>query len=139
MTFSWRIAEQTDFHKVNKLLIDAGQCWDKEHLYRRVVLPLFLEQLIIFEDKDRICGFLTYALMNGVSACHQAVIGVFPADWRSGEQLWVVDFVALGGDGDKMLAKLKEDIRNAVKSPLRWFRVKRKAIKRVELIQGDMA
>ena len=67
--------------------------------------------------------------------CHQSTLGVLPADWRSGEQLWVVDLVAVGGDGNKMFAKLKEDVRDAVKAPVRYFRLKQQRIKRVGLIK----
>ena len=137
MSFDWRIATENDFYAINALLVAANQNWGTDGIRHRVIIPLFLEQLIIFENDGQPCGFVTYAMMDGQSACHQSTLGVLPADWRSGEQLWVVDLVAVGGDGDKMFSKLKEDVREAIKSPVRYFRLKRQQTKRVELTQGE--
>ena len=129
--YTWRIATSNDFHKVNALLVAAKQSWGVDSLRHRVIIPLFLEQLILFEKDGQACGFVTYALMDGQSACHQATVGILPADWRSGKQLWVIDLVALDGCGDKMLFSLLKDVSGAIEMPMRYFRLKTKQIRRM--------
>jgi hemolysin-activating ACP:hemolysin acyltransferase len=138
-SYSWRIATQEDFHKVYSLIVNSPDAphWNLEQVRRRVNIPLFLEQLIIFEKSNKACGFLTYALMDGQSACHQSTVGTLPADWRSGDQLWVVDFLAHGGDGAKMFSKLKEDLRDALQGPVRFFRLKHKRVRRASVINVE--
>jgi len=134
--FTWRIADQSDFHPLYSLIYNSDDRprWDLEQIKRRILIPLFLEQLIVFEDEhDRLSAFLTYALMDGQSACHQATLGVLPADWRSGKQLWVVDFLSPFGCARQMLHKLRRDCSGATEQPVRYFRLKTKNIKRISL------
>ena len=133
-TYSWRIASEDEFHKIYALIYqsESRDRWDVDHIRRRVIIPLFLEQLITFYDQsEKLRGFLTYALMDAESACHQASDGVLPMDWRSGRQLWIVDFVSPFGDGDKMIAQIRRDTSGAVSLPIRYFRLKHKQVRRI--------
>lgn len=135
-TYVWRIAQQNDFHRIYALIFNSEyrQKWGVDEIRRRVIIPLFLEQLIVFYtpyEDGKLCGFLTYALMDGDSACHQSSVGVLPFDWRSGKQLWVVDFMATNGDGRKMFATLRNDVKCAIAEPLRYFRAKYNKISRM--------
>lgn len=134
--FTWRIANQSDFHAIYALIYNSGNRphWDLEHIKRRVIVPLFFEQLIVFENAHKkLCAFLTYALMDGQSACHQSTLGVLPADWRSGKQLWIVDFLSPFGDAPKMILKLRGDVGDVIREPLRYFRLKYQQTRRTEI------
>ena len=135
MLFTWKIADQEELPKIKSLIFqsDDKANWNENEIKRRVIIPLFLEQLIVFYDKNgRLSGFLTYATMNGQSACHQAALGILPADWRSGDQLWVVDFFAPFGGAEQMICKLRQDFRGATDQPVRYFRLKTKQIRRAK-------
>lgn len=141
MSYKWRIASSDDFHSIYALIYNSKDCtrWDLEHIKRRVLIPLFLEQLIVFENAHKkLCAFLTYALMDGQSACHQSTIGILQSDWRSGKQLWIVDFFSPFGDATKMIMKLRSDVFEVVKEPLRYFRLKRKSVKRINF-DGELS
>ena len=134
--YSWRIAQQDDFHRIYSLIYNSDQkpMWGIDEIRRRVIIPLFLEQLIVFDDDhDRLSGFLTFAMMNEVSACHQSSIGVLPLDWRSGPQLWVVDMFCPFGDGSKMYRALKKDVEGAIAQPIRYFRLKAQSVKQMNI------
>lgn len=135
-TYSWRVAEQSDFHKIYALIFNSKNSpkWNVDEIRRRVIIPLFLEQLISFYDEeDNFRGFLTFALMGEFSGSHQSTVGILPYDWRSGNQLWLVDLFCPFGDGPKMLAKIKGDVEDAIDYPMRYFRLKHKQVRRISL------
>lgn len=134
--YSWRIAEQSDFYAVYSFLFNSKlrKNWDVDDVRRRVIIPLFLEQLIIFEDdQEKLCGFLTCAFMNSDSASHQNTIGVLPNDWRSGPDFWVVDFVAPNGSGQQMLRTVVRDLSGTVISKINYFRLKYQEVRSVTI------
>lgn len=136
MSYKWRIASQDDFHQIYSLIYnsEARPLWNLKEIKRRVIIPLILEQLIVFYDDNRkICGFLTFAFMNDQSAFHQASDGISAADWRSGHQLWLVDFLAAFGGVEEMFSKIRRDCRDAIDQPMRYVRFKRKRIERISL------
>lgn len=136
MSYQWRIANQDDFPSIYSLIYNSNDRvhWDLEHIKRRVIIPLFLEQLIVFENMHKkLCAFLTYAMMDGQSACHQSTIGVLPADWRSGAQLWIVDFFSPFGDAPKMISKLRNDVGETIKEPMRYFRLRYNQTRRISI------
>ena len=140
-SYTWRIAQQNDFHKIYSLIFNSDQrpLWGINEIRRRIIIPLFLEQLIVFEADDShetLSGFLTFALMNGASACHQSTIGVLPQDWRSGPQVWVVDLFCPNGDGVKMINGIRRDVAAAISEPLHFFRLKERRVRRMSMSVG---
>ena len=142
-SYSWRIARQDDFYRIYSLIYNSDKkpMWGIDEIRRRVIIPLFLEQFIVFHhehgDEERLSGFLTFALMNGESACHQSTIGVLPQDWRSGPQVWVVDLFCPFGEGTKMITAIRKDVASAISEPLHYFRVKRSCVRKMSMNGGS--
>jgi hemolysin-activating ACP:hemolysin acyltransferase len=131
-SYRWRIASESDFIPIYNLIYASPHRakWDMAEIRRRVLRPLFLEQIIVFLRGADICGFLTFAFMDRKSGAHQATGGIEDGDWRSGNNPWIVDFFC-DRDGLRILARLRADFRNAIKTPIRYWRVKHKQIRRM--------
>lgn len=136
MKYSWCVEKEDAFNALYALIYnsDLRSKWSAVDIRRRIVIPLFLGQLLSFYDADdRLVGFLTYAFMNDFCAAHQGSVGVLPADWRSGPDFWVIDLVAPNGDGDVMLRTVVRDFKEADIGAVHYFRMKYQEKREVEL------
>jgi hemolysin-activating ACP:hemolysin acyltransferase len=132
--YTWKIASEDDFPAIYKLIINSREKWDTHAITRRVVTPIFLGQLIAaYNETGELRGFITFAFMNEQSAYHQASVGINASDWRSGAHLWLVDLFCPFGDGQKILATIRKDVADAIPQTVRYFRLKHKSIKRINL------
>lgn len=132
----WRVGQQDDFYELFALVYSAKDNlkWSTDDIRRRLIIPLFLDQLIVFFDDDEVVlGFLTVAFMNDFSAAHMPNIGILPNDWRSGEQCWVVDLVAPHGDGNRMLFRITTDLKGTAWENVKYFRGKYKQLREVTI------
>lgn len=126
---NWQFASPEEFLPLCELFKSAklgDSCID---IRRRITIPLFLRQLITFYEDSKLCGFITFAFLNDEAETHMPTTGIYPTDWRSGKNFWVIDFaVNKGFDGYAMLrAVTKElDIKKA-----KYFRRKFKNIREV--------
>ena len=133
-TYHWQIAQDGDFHAIYALLYNSPlrQSWGIDDVRRRMIIPLYLGQLVIFYDQDKnLCGFLTLGFLNDIAEEHQGTIGIQSYDWRSGKQLWVVDFVATDGGGMKMLRTITRDLDTKQYGEVKYFRLKHKQLRSV--------
>ena len=77
-----------------------------------VMTPVLLRQFRVFYAPDRpigvaLWGFVTGEVEERLKSGHARLA---PADWKSGETLWLVDIVAPFGGHDAMLKDLKEKV-----------------------------
>lgn len=136
MKYSWCVEKEDAFHALYALIFnsDLKSKWSAIDIRRRIVIPLFLGQLLAFYDEEeKLRGFLTYAFMDNFCAAHQSSVGILPADWRSGQDFWVVDLVAPNGEGDLMLRTVVRDFREADIGAVHYFRIKYKEKREVHL------
>ena len=136
MSYTWKIASKDEFPSIYELLCKCGLWleWGIEGVKRRVTDPLNINHLISFYDNaGKLCGFLTLAHMNEEAESHQATVGVLPQDWRSGKNLWVVDFVAPYGGCYQMLSVVMRGVNPTVSKTARYFRKKTNQIRQVEI------
>lgn len=132
--YTWKIAQPDEFAAIYNLLYNSElkSKWGADDVRRRVIAPLHLGQLITFQNqKGDLSGFLTCAFMDKKSADHQATIGVSAQDWRSGNDFWVVDFVATDGGGRQMLETVMRDLDRNIIKRVRYFRLKHKQLRQV--------
>lgn len=135
-TYTWSVEKEDAFHALYALIYnsDLRSKWGADDIRRRIIIPLFLGQLLSFYDADeKLKGFLTIAFMNDFAAAHQPTVGVLPADWRSGKDFWVVDLVAPNGDGDKMLRTVMRDLKDAEIGTVHYFRLRTKELREVRI------
>ncbi len=94
---TWHIANPSEFIPVSEMFqsSEIGKGTDVADIQRRITIPLVLGQLITFSENQKLCGFATFALLNENSEKNLKTIGIQPSDWRSGNNFWVVDFVAI--------------------------------------------
>lgn len=134
MKYSWSVEKEEAFHALYSLIYNSELKWTADDVRRRIVIPLFLGQLLSFyDDKGILKGFLTVAFMNDFAASHQPTIGILPTDWRSGKDFWVVDLVAPNGDGDKMLRTVMRDLKDAEIGAVHYFRLKYNEVRETSL------
>ncbi len=101
---TWRFANPDDYPSVCDLFQSSKLGSGFLEIRRRVTVPLFLRQVIVFFENSQFCGFVTFAFLNDEAESHMPTTGIYPADWRSGKNFWVIDFaVKAGCDGFKML------------------------------------
>lgn len=74
--------------------------------------PIVLGQYRLYRRDGRPTAFFTFGYLSAeVEARYvQSPQSLQPADWRSGDRLWVMDFVAPFGD----MAQVKQDFRSNV-------------------------
>lgn len=133
-SYRWQVAQDAEFPAIYSLLYNSelSKSWGTDDVKRRVILPLFLGQLVTFHDDDeKLCGFLTCAFMDTASADHQATVGIQPFDWQSGPNFWVVDLVAIDGGGDRMLRTIMRDLDRDKIKKVNYFRLKYREIREV--------
>jgi cytolysin-activating lysine-acyltransferase len=77
-----------------------------------VMTPILLRQFRIFYAPDKPIGVALWGYVND-EVEQRLMTGharLAPADWKSGEKLWLVDVVAPFGGHDAMIADLKEKV-----------------------------
>lgn len=129
MTYSWRFATPEEFIPVCKLFRIAKLGDGFIDIRRRITIPLFLRQLIVFYHNGVLCGFVTFAFLSEAAEKHMPTTGIYPTDWRSGPNFWVVDYaVQKDSDGYAMLRAVTKGL--GVKKA-RYFRKKNHEIREV--------
>jgi hemolysin-activating ACP:hemolysin acyltransferase len=93
-------------------------------LTRLFIPPVELGQVVIFRDKERFAGFLTYAFLS--DDVETALVNrerlIQPSDWTSGSSIWIMDAVLETGN----LRKVKHLIFHAFQDHARVRYVRRK-------------
>ncbi len=73
--------------------------WGPDEVERKLLRPLTLGQARVFHRRDMPVGLATWAWLDAAAATLLEKEGrVAPDGWRSGPDLWIVDFVAPFGD-----------------------------------------
>jgi cytolysin-activating lysine-acyltransferase len=77
-----------------------------------VMTPILLRQFRVFYAPDRPIGVALWAYVNDTveERLKSGHARLAPADWKSGETLWLVDIVAPFGGHDAMIKDLKEKV-----------------------------
>jgi cytolysin-activating lysine-acyltransferase len=72
--------------------------------------PLVLGQCKLYVRDEAPLAFASWAFLSADAAARYAATGrLAPADWKSGEEAWLVDLVAPFGGGERVL----EDVRRS--------------------------
>jgi cytolysin-activating lysine-acyltransferase len=87
--------------------------WSIADCYRLFLPPIHLGQIVWLTHEQRILGFASFALLSeeveaGFAAKTRPLL---PADWRSGDRLWLVDCIAPFGHGDRTARLLRRRLR----------------------------
>jgi cytolysin-activating lysine-acyltransferase len=74
-----------------------------------VMTPVFLQQFRLFYDKDKPIGVVFWGTVSDEVAVRLAegTSKLRPQDWKSGDNLWVVEVVAPFGGAEEMVKDLK--------------------------------
>ncbi len=77
-----------------------------------VMAPVLNQQFRIFYAEDRPVGVLFWAHASEEVAARlaQGVTRLRPQDWKSGDELWVVEAIAPFGGAEEMVRDLKEKV-----------------------------
>ena len=77
-----------------------------------VMTPILLQQFRVFYSKDRPIGCILWGKVNEEVASRLSAgnARLKPQDWKSGEELWIVDIIAPYGGQDEMIKDLKEKV-----------------------------
>ncbi|TAN58172.1 MAG: toxin-activating lysine-acyltransferase [Magnetospirillum sp.] len=77
-----------------------------------VIPPIMLQQFRLFRKDGRVVGYASWAFLSAEAEARmlEGVRRVAPADWRSGEALWLIELVAPFGGGEAMLAELRDKV-----------------------------
>lgn len=127
----WKYASPEEFSPICQLFEQSNLGHGFVEIRRRISIPLFLRQLIVFYENSKLCGFVTFAWLNVDAESHMSTTGIYPADWRSGKNFWVIDFaVKKGFNGYRMLRSVTKGL--SVKKA-RYFRHKFKNIREVRV------
>lgn len=77
----------------------------------RVFPALVLEQAKLYLKNDAPLAFASWGLLSEAAAGrYRQVQQLAPADWKSGDQVWLVDLVAPFGGADQVLKDLRENV-----------------------------
>jgi len=78
-----------------------------------VTPPIVLNQFRLWQNEGAPLGFATWAYL-GEEAQERIVDNgirrLMPTDWKSGENLWLIDFVSPFGGQEKMFNELKDEV-----------------------------
>ena len=130
---NWQYASPEEYLPICNLFSESRLGDGFIDVRRRITIPLFLRQCIAFYQDSKFCGFVTFAWLNDEAESHMPTTGIYPADWRSGKNFWVIDFaVKKGFDGFAMLRAVTKGL--GVKKA-RYFRHKYKNIREVRTCQ----
>lgn len=77
----------------------------------RILPALVLEQAKLYLKNDAPLAFASWGpLSEAVAERYRQAQRLAPADWKSGDQVWLVDLVAPFGGGDQVLKDLRENV-----------------------------
>lgn len=78
-----------------------------------LVLPaISLEQYKLWTREGRPYGFASWAFLgpDAEARIKQGIRRIMPIDWKSGDALWLIDFIAPFGGQQEMLAELRQHL-----------------------------
>lgn len=78
-----------------------------------VTPPIMLGQFHLWERAGNPYGFASWAFLGGEAEERIVTNGIrrlMPTDWKSGDQLWLIDFVCPFGGQDALIEELKTRI-----------------------------
>lgn len=77
-----------------------------------VMTPVLLQQFRLFYDKDKPIGVVFWAFASDEVAemLARGTAKLRPQDWKSGDQLWVVEVLAPFGGAEEMVKDLKAKV-----------------------------
>ena len=74
--------------------------------------PVLLHQFSMVRQNDRLAAFVSWAsVSDDIDArLQQGITRLKPADWRSGDNLWIMDVIAPFGRREDILAQVQEKV-----------------------------
>lgn len=80
-----------------------------------VTPPIILNQFRLWQKQGAPLGFATWAYLG--EEAEERIVGngirrLMPTDWKSGENLWLIDFVSPFGGQEQMFKELKDQVFN---------------------------
>ena len=80
-----------------------------------IVPPVSLGQYKLWYKNDLPYGFASWAFLgpDAEARIREGIRRVTPIDWKSGDTLWLMDFIAPFGDQQQMLQELRGVLNNA--------------------------
>ncbi len=77
-----------------------------------VMTPMLLQQFRLFYDQSKPIGVVLWAHANEDVAemLGQGISKLRPQDWKSGDEVWVVEAIAPFGGGEEMVKDLKANV-----------------------------
>jgi cytolysin-activating lysine-acyltransferase len=75
--------------------------------------PIMLGQFRMWQDNGKPVGFASWAYLGEEAEeriTKKGIRRLMPTDWKTGEALWLIDFIAPFGNGEKMIQELREVI-----------------------------
>jgi len=76
-----------------------------------VTPPILLGQFRLWENAGNPFGFASWAYLGEEAEeriIQKGIRRLMPTDWKSGEQLWLIDFLSPFGQSEAMLKELRE-------------------------------
>lgn len=124
------IVETTSLEKINTKAVDAGKArikavghavWlmSRSPLHKHLMItdiewlvtpPVMLGQFHLWERSGNPHAFASWAYLNEEAQERIVTNGIrrlMPTDWKSGDQLWLIDFVCPFGGADALIEELK--------------------------------
>ncbi|UES54000.1 toxin-activating lysine-acyltransferase [Roseibium aggregatum] len=78
-----------------------------------VLPPIMLNQFRLWQHNGMPIGFASWAYLGEEASeriVEKGIRRLMPTDWKSGEDLWLIDFIAPMGGQDEMIKELRENI-----------------------------
>lgn len=102
-------------------------------MMRFFMAPIRLNQFRIYRTKDRPIGFVAWAYLHAAISEHYATgdYELQVKDWRSGQDLWFVEFIAPFGHAKRIVEELRSNI--FVNASARFIRRQDGGVKVVEI------
>ena len=99
-----------------------------------LMTPALLQQFRLFYTTDRPIGVVLWAFVNDEVAERLAggTTKLRPQDWKSGDQLWVVEVIAPFGGAEEMVKDLKEKV--FPERPINFVAVTKEGKKEVRVV-----
>lgn len=89
-----------------------GRCSFVGDLEWRVMPPLVLDQAKLYTKDESPLAFVSWALLSEEAAARYKTYPhkLLPSDWKSGDQVWLVDMLAPFGGAKDVLQDLKNNV-----------------------------
>ncbi len=128
---NWQFASPDEYLPICQLFQSSKLGNGFIDIRRRVTIPLFLRQIVTFYEGSKLCGFVTFAYLSDDAESHMATTGIYPTDWRSGKNFWIVDYAMKNGNGLSVLRALKKS--HGI-TKVKFFRHKYKQVREVKCL-----